>query len=138
MKSYKDLEIYKISYELAVKVHRFSLTLPHYELYEEGSQVRKSSKGITSCIVEGYGRRKYKAEFVKFLIYAHASCDETILHLNFLRDIHNANCQKTKPLIDSYEELGRKMNRFIEYVEKEWNSKKDLSSSNLQPVTRNQ
>ena len=65
MKSYKDLEIYKISYDLAVKIHKFSLKLPNYEQYEEGRQIRKSSKGITSCIVEGYGRRKYKADFIK-------------------------------------------------------------------------
>ena len=105
MKSYRDLEIYKLSYDLAVEVHRFSLTLPNYELYEEGSQVRKSSKGITSCIVEGYGRRKYKADFLKFLIYAHASCDETILHLSFLKDTHNDTDQIVKSLLNSYEEL---------------------------------
>ena len=55
---------------------------------EEGSQIRKSSKGVTSCIVEGYGRKRYKADFIKFLVYAHASCDETILHLNFIKDTH--------------------------------------------------
>jgi four helix bundle protein len=126
MKSYRDLEIYKLSYDLAVEVHRFSLTLPQYEMYEEGSQVRKSSKGITSCIVEGYGRRKYKAEFIKFLVYAHASCDETIVHLRFLRDTHNDNESKVKIPIDSYEELGGKINRFIQYVEKEWNSRMDF------------
>jgi len=134
MKSYRDLEIYKLSHDLAVKVHKFSLTLPQYEMYEEGSQVRKSSKGITSCIVEGYGRKKYKAEFIKFLVYAHASCDETIQHLNFLRDTHNDYVSKVKSLIDSYEELGAKINRFINYVEKEWNSK---WVSNTKPVTRN-
>ena len=134
MKSYRDLEIYILSQDLAVKVHKFSLTLPQYEMYEEGSQVRKSSKGITSCIVEGYGRKKYKAEFIKFLIYAHASCDETIQHLNFLRDTQNDYISKVKPLIDSYEELGAKINRFINYVEKEWNSK---WVSNTKPVTRN-
>jgi len=123
MKSYRDLKIYKLSYALAVEVHKFSLTLPQYERYEEGSQVRKSSKGITSCIAEGYGRKKYKAEFIKFLVYAHASCDETILHLNFLKDTHNDNVSKVKPLIDSYEELGAKINRFIQYVEKEWNTR---------------
>ena len=126
MKNYKDLEIYKISYDLAVKVHRFSLPLPQYEMYEEGSQVRKSSKGITSCIAEGYGRKKYKAEFIKFLVYAHASCDETILHLGFLKDTHNDTASIVKPLLDSYEELGGKINRFINYVEKEWNSRKDF------------
>jgi hypothetical protein len=46
MKSYKDLEIYNISYELAVKVHKMSLRLPKYEMYEEGrplgAQINKS------------------------------------------------------------------------------------------------
>jgi four helix bundle protein len=64
VKNYKDLEIYKLSYDLAIKIHKFSLKLPKYEMYEEGSQIRRSSKGITSCIVEGYGRKKYKADRV--------------------------------------------------------------------------
>jgi four helix bundle protein len=126
MKSYKDLEIYKLSYDLAIKVHKMSLILPQYETYEEGSQVRKSSKGITACIAEGYGRKKYKAEFIKFLTYSHASCDETILHLSFIRDTHNLDQQEIKFYVDSYEELGGKINRFINFVEKEWNLRKDL------------
>ena len=85
-KSYRDLEIYQLAYELAMKIHHMSLKLPKYELYEEGSQIRRSSKGIASCIVEGYGRRKYKKDFVKFLVYAQASCDKTELHLNFIHD----------------------------------------------------
>ena len=105
---------------MAIKVHKMTLGLPKYEMYEEGSQVRKSSKGVASCIVEGYGRRKYKADFVKFLIYAHASCDETINHLNFLRDTHDLKDKETNSFIDTYEELGGKINRFIQYVEKEW------------------
>ena len=120
MKSYKDLEIYNLSYDLAIKIHKMSLTLPKYELYEEGGQIRRSSKGVTSCIVEGYGRRKYKADFVKFLIYAHASCDETILHLNFINDTHELNEKEISFLLDSYNELGRKINTFIQYVDKSW------------------
>ena len=124
MKTYKDLEIFAISYDLAIKVHHVTMKLPQYELYEEGSQLRRASKGIASCIVEGYGRKKYKAEFIKFLVYAHASCDETILHLSFLRDTHPTDECKLNTLIDSYEELGGKINRFIAYVEREWNSKR--------------
>ena len=118
MKSYRDLDIFQLSYELAIETHKLTLTLPKYEIYEEGSQIRRSSKSITSCIVEGYGRKKYKADFVKFLIYAHASCDETILHLNFIKDIHNL--QEINALLDSYNELGSKINKFVQYVEKEW------------------
>ena len=120
MKNYTDLDIYKLSYELALKVHKMSLKLPNYELYEEGSQVRRSSKGVTSCIVEGYGRKKYKADFIKFLIYSHASCDETILHLSFIKDTSNVNVEDTQSLIDLYNDLGGKINNFIRYVEAEW------------------
>lgn len=120
MKNYKDLEIYNIAYDLAIKVHKMSLKLPKYELYEEGSQVRRSSKGIASCIVEGYGRKKYKADFIKYLIYAHASCDETILHLNFIKDIHNIVKNEVQQMLKEYDKLGSKINMFTQYVEKKW------------------
>ena len=125
MKGYKDLEIYTLSYKLALRVHKMSLRLPQYELYEEGSQTRRSSKGITSCIVEGYGRKKYKAELIRFLVYAHASCDETILHLNFIRDTHSEQAEEAKELIEQYENLGGKINRFMQFVEKDWKAPKE-------------
>lgn len=68
--SYRDLEIYTTSLELFYKLHPLSLKLPKYELYELGSQIRRSSDSIVSNIVEGYGRKRYKADFVKFLVYA--------------------------------------------------------------------
>jgi len=121
MPSYKDLDIYKLSYDLALKTHNATLQLPRWELFEEGSQVRRSSKGVTSCIVEGYGRRRYKAEFVKFLVYAQASCDETVVHLKFIAETQNSHKEKFEKLIECYEELGRRINRFISYVESKWN-----------------
>jgi four helix bundle protein len=121
VKNYRDLEIYKLSYEVAISIHQMSLLLDKYELYEEGSQIRRASKGITACIVEGYGRRRYKAEFVKHLVYAHASCDETIVHLQFIKDTHNKLNGECLRLIEAYNELGGKINKFIQYVEAEWN-----------------
>ena len=120
MKNYRDLEIYNLSYELAIKIHKMSLSLPKYELYEEGSQIRRSSKGITSCIVEGYGRRRYKADFIKYLVYSHASCDETILHLNFINDTHELNGREMSFFLDEYNKLGSKISKFIQYVENDW------------------
>jgi four helix bundle protein len=120
MKSYRDLEIFNLSYRLALKAHEMSMSLPKYELYEEGGQLRRSTKGITANIGEGYGRRKYKAEFIKFLIYAHSSCDESIIHLNFIMDTHKEMEGEVKPLVDYYDVLGGKINRYIQYVETEW------------------
>lgn len=119
MKSYRELDIYRLSFDLALKIHRITLTLPKYELYEEGSQVRRSSKSITANIVEGYGRRRYKADFIKFLIYAQASCDETIVHLKMIQETHSLG-EILSEIVKNYAELGKKINKFIQYVENEW------------------
>jgi len=119
MSSYKDLEIYKMAYKLAIEVHHMSLKLPKYELYEQGSQIRRSSKSIKDNIAEGYGRKRYKADFIKFLTYAHASCDETISQLNMISDLYYPDTPLTK-LIEDYDNLGRKINKFIRYVENNW------------------
>jgi four helix bundle protein len=126
MNSYRDLEIYKDSYKLAISVHKLTLKLPKYELHEEGSQLRRSSKGIVSCIVEGYGRRKYKAEFIRFLIYAHGSCDETINHLRMVADTHDILSQESHSFADQYDLLGGKINRFLRYVERGWRAGSEL------------
>ena len=63
--NYKDLEIWQIAKELSIEVHKMTLTLPKFEMYEEGSQIRRSSTSIRSNIVEGYGRRRYKNEFIR-------------------------------------------------------------------------
>lgn len=119
MKSYKDLEIYQMAYKLALEVHKMSLTSPKYELYEQGSQVRRSSKTIKDSIVEGFGRRRYKNDFVKFLIYSQSSCDETISQLNMISEIHFQD-NPISNLIDEYDILGKKINKFIQYVEDNW------------------
>ena len=119
-KSYRDLEIYQLSYELAMKIHHMSLKLPKYELYEEGRQIRKSSKGVSSTIVEGYGRKKYKNDFVRFLVYAQASCDETEVHLKFIYDSRYITDDVYMELKEENDKLGRKINKFIKYVESEW------------------
>ena len=120
MKSYKDLEIYQMAYQLAIEVHNMSLTLPKYELYEQGSQIRRSSKGVKDTIVEGYGRRRYKDDFIKYLIYAQSSCDETISHLNMVSELYFPDRPLTE-LIIKYDLLGKKINKFIQYVEEKWN-----------------
>lgn len=54
---------------MAIEVHKMTMTLPKFELFEEGNQIRRSSKSTASMIVEGYCRRQYKADFIKYLIY---------------------------------------------------------------------
>ena len=88
MSGYKELKIYQKTYELAIKVHHASLKLPKLELYEQGSQVRRSSKSIKGIIAEGYERRRYKTDYVKFLVYFQASCDECTNQIEMIREIY--------------------------------------------------
>jgi len=119
MGNYKDLEIYKFAFELARRVHAASLKLPSFELFEQGSQIRRSSKSIKDQIAEGYGRRRYKADLIKFLVYSQASCDETTSQLEMIIVLY-PNLQEFSDLLPEYSVLGRKINHFIQYVETNW------------------
>ncbi|HEY4257060.1 MAG TPA: four helix bundle protein [Candidatus Udaeobacter sp.] len=118
--SYRDLEIWKLAREIAIAVHRMTLQeLPKFEMYEEGSQIRRSAKSICANIVEGYGRRRYKQEFIRFLIFAHASCDETIDHLGILFETESLTNEVVyRDLSARLDLLGRKLNVFIDSVER--------------------
>ena len=116
--SYNDLEIYRLAHSLAAQIHKMSLGLPKFEMFEEGSQIRRSAKSISANIVEGFGRRRYKPEFIRYLVSAHASCDETIEHLKILKDTQSISAAEADRFLAAYDELGRKMNRFIESVER--------------------
>jgi four helix bundle protein len=117
--SYKNLEIWKLADDLVAEIHEMTLIkLPKFEMFEEGSQIRRSSKSVKATIVEGYGRKRYKQEFIKFLVYSLGSNDETIDHLE--------NLYKTKSLQDEVlynylhskiEILGKKINLFIKGVD---------------------
>ena len=39
--SYRDLDIYKKAHKLAIEIHQMTLKLPKFEMYEEGSQIKK-------------------------------------------------------------------------------------------------
>ena len=122
--SYKNLEIWKLADELVVEIHDMTLKkLPKFEMFEEGSQIRKSMKSVKATIVEGYGRKRYKAEFVKFLVYSLGSNDETIDHLENLFYTKSLQDQELyNSLHAKLETLGRKINLFIKGVDNtDWN-----------------
>jgi four helix bundle protein len=126
--SYTKLRIWSMASDLVVDIHRMTLEkLPKFEMYEEGSQIRRSIKSVKSNIVEGYGRRRYKQEYIRFLTYALASCDETLDHLE---NLYITGSLKDNSLYNDLnnrlEVLGKKLNNFIKAVEKEHN--KDISS----------
>ncbi|MEO8400016.1 MAG: four helix bundle protein [Ignavibacteriaceae bacterium] len=123
--SYKNLEIWRLSREVVIEIHQMSLNLPKFEMYEEGSQIRRSSKSIKSNIVEGYGRRDYKNEFIRFIIFSIASKDETLDHLETLFETESLKDKdQYENLHKKLETLGKMLNGFINSVRTAHISKK--------------
>jgi four helix bundle protein len=116
--SYRDLEIGQLARALTIDIHRMMLhDLPKFESYEVASQIRRSMKSVRSNIVEGYGRRKYKQEFIRLLTFALASNDETIDHLETLHETGPLqNAALFEQLRARLMTLGRKLNRFRQSV----------------------
>ncbi len=97
-----------------------TLTLPKFEMFKEGSQIRRSSKSVKSNLVEGYGRRNYKNEYIRFITFALASNDETIDHLEALYETESLKDKNLfVDLHNKLEILGKKINCFLQSVQKE-------------------
>jgi four helix bundle protein len=115
----ENLEVYKISEELAVRVHCMSLKLPTFETYEEASQVRRSSKRIVANIIEGHAQRKYKALHLSYLYRALGSSEETQGHLRLLRRTRSlADDREYQSLWKDYSDLSRRLFSFIRTIER--------------------
>jgi len=113
MATYKDLDVFKRSYNLALKIHKLSLKLPKELQYDLADQIRRASRSIPSNIAEGYSRNKSFKDKINFLNSALGSNDEVLLNLKFMKD---SNLISEKDFQDFYEEYiicGKQLNRLI-------------------------
>jgi len=114
------LEVYQLAHALALRVHRLTLNLPKHQMYEEGARVWRSSKSVSSQIVEGHALRCYKSEYLHYLWRSYGSAEETVEHLQFLLETGSVKPEETEctELIGQYVHLCRKLFNYIESVEK--------------------
>ena len=123
--SYRKLQIWILAREVVIEIHEMTMKLPKFEMYEEGSQIRRSSKTTKATIVEGYGRRRYKQDWIKFIVYALSSNDETMDHLENLWDTKSLTDEATfTGLKNKIETLGKMLNKFLQAIEQEHQSLK--------------
>jgi four helix bundle protein len=122
---HERLEVYGAAHALGLRVHALSLKLPKHELYEEGSQAPRSSKSVTSQIVEGHALRQHKAEYLHYLARSYGSAEETVEHLRYLLETGSASCveEECRSLVGEYAVLCRKLFNYMRSVEKEHDPK---------------
>ena len=119
--SYKNLEIWKLADELVLEIHEMTLQdLPKFEMYETGSQIRRSVKSIKSNIVEGFGRKRYQQDYIRFLVLSFGSVMETNDHLETLYQTKSLKDEKKFLILsEKLDKLGRKLNLFIQAIDQD-------------------
>ena len=103
VRSYRDLELWQTSMELATLVYRLTQEFPREEVYGLTSQLRRAAVSIPSNIAEGQGRLN-TGEFKQFLGVAKGSVCELQTQLEIARTLGFGN----QKLIDQAEELSRR------------------------------
>ena len=109
-----DLEVFRLSYQLAMEIFNVSRNFPKEERYSLTDQVVRSSRSISANIAEGWGKRVYENEFKRHLIYAMGSLEETKVWLHFAKDCKYMSLETFDSLDRKFDELGAKIYKLFE------------------------
>lgn len=106
IRSYEDLEVYKRLCKLHLEINNISFKFPNFEIYELGSQIRKSSNSIPANIAEGWNN-KHLNIYLESINRAIGELRETLHHLYIAFKKDYIDEIKYKNLRERYEECGK-------------------------------
>ncbi|MBC7775262.1 MAG: four helix bundle protein [Phycisphaerae bacterium] len=117
-RSFTDLEVYQTSRLLRKKVAVLvESNFPETEKYKLSDQIIRSSRRVTACIAEGYGRYYFK-ENIRFCRMARGSLLETLEHLITAFDTNYITGESLKDFKNDIDSCGRLINGYISYLKK--------------------
>ena len=70
--SAKELDVYRLGYELAMEIFELSKHFPLEERFALITQIRRSSRSVCLNLREAWAKRRYEAHFISKLTY----CEE--------------------------------------------------------------
>lgn len=114
IKSFRDLDVYRESYELTLQIHKLLIQLPAYEKSDLTSQMRRASKSIPANIAEGYAKRVSQKEFLRHLTIALGSANEMEVHISMAKDLGYWQDDSAEEVLLKYQILGKKLNKLIQ------------------------
>jgi len=82
-KKINETKVYKMAFDLAMKIFEISKRFPKEETYSLTDQVRRSSRSVCSSLAEAHRKRLYPAHFVSKISDADMENAETQTWLEF-------------------------------------------------------
>ena len=116
MSSYKDLQVFQKSYELAKEMYKLMVRLPKEEMFGMISQIKRAATSIPLNIAEGYGKGVQGKELVRFLTMARGSCAEMEVLISFCGDFGYFEEAQTNEYTLRYEEVGKMLTGLIKTI----------------------
>ena len=104
-KDYRELRVYQLAFETALRVFEMSKRFPPDERYSLTDQIRRSSRAICSNIAEAWRKRRYPASFVSKLSDSDSESAETIVWLDFCKAFGFITEQERAELTDHYDHI---------------------------------
>jgi four helix bundle protein len=93
IKSFTDLNAWKIGHQLVLMVYKETKNFPKEELFGLTSQLRRCAVSVTSNIAEGFSRQSYK-EKIQFYHVSQGSVTELQNQLLIARDVQYLSHEK--------------------------------------------
>jgi four helix bundle protein len=103
----KDLNVYKLAYELAMEIFEATKSFPAEEKFALTSQIRRSSRSVCLNLREAWAKRRYEAHFVSKLTDCDGEANETDSSLDFARDCDYISVAKHQVLVAKCTEVRR-------------------------------
>ncbi|MBS1681366.1 MAG: four helix bundle protein [Bacteroidetes bacterium] len=114
-----------------MEIFRLTRKFPKEEIYSLTSQVIRSSRSISSNIVEGWAKRFYENKFKVHLIDSLGSTAETSNWILFARDCSYITQEEFYSLNEKLESIGKMLTK----LHQKWNSTQ--KTSNAHPPVSN-
>jgi four helix bundle protein len=114
VKSYRDLEVYKLSREVSKEIFIISKKFPFEEKYSLTDQIRRSSRSVGAQIAEAWGKRRYELHFISKLTDADSEQLETQHWIEISEECNYINTEKAKNTLQKCESIGKMIQSMID------------------------
>ena len=105
VKSHRDLGIYQIAFEAAMKIFGLSKNFPVEERYSLTDQIRRSSRSVCANMAEAWRKRRYEAAFVAKLNDCEAESAETQTWIEFTVKCNYFDIETGRKLYGNYNQV---------------------------------
>ena len=105
IRSHKDLEVYQLSFEIAMKIFEISKRFPKEETYSLTDQMRRSSRSVCGNLAEAFRKRRYPKAFISKLTDSEGEAAETQTWLDFALSCNYIKDEEHQEFNTTYENI---------------------------------